>query len=177
MKNMATNRPYLIQACKAFEPWMQAKELENALEDMETEFRDRLWELAKYQVNGEWYSLLCEYYTVPDSYDANGRHYCLGIMVNDDWVVDNYWFETDLSPDQARAFTEEVRRHVPHVCGRNAEEIRWAIRQNEVDPDLPTIIQIPNTVGSNEVMDYISGLYDRTVDYFEIVPCLSLENT
>ena len=116
-----SDRPYLMQACAAFAPWMQAKELENTLEAMKTEFRDFPWELARFQVDDTWYTLLCEYDTVPDSYDANGRHYCLGVMVNDDWVIDNYWFETDLSPDQAHAFLEEVHRHVPHVCGRNAE--------------------------------------------------------
>ena len=165
-----SDRPYLVQACAAFAPWMQAKELENALEDMKTEFRDRLWEQAKYQVDGEWYSLLCEYDTAPDSYDANGRHYCLGIMVNDDWVVDDYWFETDLSPDQARAFTEEVRRHVPHVCGRNAEQIRWTRRGENVD--LPDIVQIPNTVANDEIMSYLSRRYGHPVDSYEFVPRL-----
>lgn len=160
-----SDRPYLMHACAAFAPWMQAKELENALEDMETEFCDRLWELAKYQVDGEWYSLLCEYDTAPDK-----RQYCLGVMVNDDWVVDNYWFETDFTPDQARAFTEEVRRHVPHVCGRNAEQIRWTRRGGNVD--LPDIVQIPNTVANDKIMDYLSGRYGHPVDSYEFVPRL-----
>lgn len=165
-----SDRPYLIHACTAFAPWIQIKELENALEAMKTEFRDRLWELAKYPVDGEWYTLLCEYYTAPDSYDADGRHYCLGVMVNDDWVVDNYWFETDLSLDQARAFTEEVHRHVPHVCGRNAEQIRWTRRGENAD--LPDIVQIPNTVGNDKIMGYLSGRYGHPVDSYEFVPHL-----
>ena len=165
-----SDMPYLMHACAAFAPWMQAKELENALEAMKTEFRDRLWELSKYQVDGEWYSLLCEYDTAPDSYDANGRHYCLGVMVDDDWVIDNYWFETDFTPDQARAFTEEVRRHVPHVCGRNAEQIRWTRRGGNVE--LPDIVQIPNTVANDKIMDYLSGRYGHPVDSYEFVPRL-----